>query len=63
MVSYGILWYSTHSQTSKQVPNIRSLYILPLHFQTSKPVDRNRKGLEPHPHTHIEYVQYMEYKV
>ena len=49
-------------QSSKQAPNIRSLYMLPLHFQTSKPVERNRKGLEPHPHTNIEYIQYMEYK-
>ena len=52
MVSYGIVWYSTHSQTSKQAPNIRSLYILPLHLQASKQVDSNRKGLEPPPHTH-----------
>ena len=52
----------SHSQTSKQAPNIRSLYILPLHFQTSKQESSNRKSLEPPPHTHIEYIQYMEYK-
>ena len=34
----------SHSQTSKQAPNIRSLYILPLHFQTSKQESSNRKS-------------------
>ena len=63
MVSYGIVWYSTHSQTSKQAPNIRSLYILPLHLQASKQESSNRKSLEPPPHTHIEFLQYMEYRI